>query len=296
MIEVIIVDGHSTDETVKIAEKYPCKIITESVGNQAGAYNAGIGKSEGKFIVFTDADCFVPSNWLKDLLKYFDDFRVASVAGPNLTPEDDSEIAKSAGEVLCFLSKVGARYGLTSNKVMETFHNPTCNVAYRKDVLLEISGFNESLVTCADEELDYRIKEKGYRILYTPEAKVFHYRRTNYNKFAVQSYKYALGRAQSIKLHRRMGRWFHYIPSLAMVLFVSIFATSFYSKVFFNLTLASIAFVFFSILSVSLIFSRKDKTNSISAFVLTIVWLFAYGFGFFKGFLTKTSSLLISQR
>ena len=41
-LEVIIVDGHSTDETVKIAKKYSCKIVYENIGTIGGARNIGV--------------------------------------------------------------------------------------------------------------------------------------------------------------------------------------------------------------------------------------------------------------
>ena len=166
--EVIIVDGHSTDRTVEIAKKYGCDIVYENVGTRGGACNVGVRNAEGDFIMFTDADCVVTKSWLNNLVKHFNNEKIACVGGPNVTPEDDTNFAKCVGEVLLFLSKPGSRYGLDVDEVVETFHNSGCNVAYRKKAIEDAGWFNEKLVTCEDEELDYRIKEKGYRILYTP--------------------------------------------------------------------------------------------------------------------------------
>lgn len=66
--------------------------------------------AKGEFIAFTDADCVADRNWLKNLIKYFDDENIVSVGGPNITPEDDTEFAKCVGAVLSFLSKPGARF------------------------------------------------------------------------------------------------------------------------------------------------------------------------------------------
>jgi glycosyltransferase involved in cell wall biosynthesis len=288
--EVIIVDGHSTDGTLKIAEKYGCKIVYEDVGNQAGAYNVGIKNAEGKYLVFTDADCIVPKDWLKNLIKHFGDGDIASVGGPNLTPNDDTKLAKCVGIVLGFLSKVGARYGLNANKVMETFHNPTCNVAYRREVVEKVGGFNERLITCADEELDYRIREKKYKILYSPEAKVFHYRRASYKKFATQAYKYAIGRAQAIKCHKKMGKWFHFVPSITMFLITLFFMSSFLSPLYFWAGLFLLVCGGFGIGLMGLYLSLKAKMSNLFAFfALIAIWFWAYGLGFFRGLLNRNS-------
>jgi len=94
---VIIVDGHSRDGTVKIAEKYRCRVVYEDVGQLVGARNIGVEHSRGDYgdhIVFTDADCVADMDWLKNLIREFKDESVASVGGPNITPRDDTEFAK----------------------------------------------------------------------------------------------------------------------------------------------------------------------------------------------------------
>ena len=89
--EVIIVDGHSTDQTIEIAQKYGCRVIYEDVGTIGGARNIGVDAALGEYIVFTDADCTVDAVWLPQLIQILETtpLHVASVGGPNLTPDDD---------------------------------------------------------------------------------------------------------------------------------------------------------------------------------------------------------------
>jgi len=207
-VEVIIVDGHSTDGTVEIAKKYRCRVVYEDVGTIGGARNIGVEHSRGDYIVivFTDADCVADRDWLKNLIREFKDESVASVGGPNITPRDDTEFAKRVGVVLEFLSKPGPRYVFSADKIVEIHHNPTCNSAYRKAILQEVGGFNPRLITCDDEELDYRIRKRGYKILFTPYAKVYHYKRPTWKRFAKMAWNYGVGRRQVIKHERNMGK------------------------------------------------------------------------------------------
>ena len=62
------------------------------------------------------------------------------------------------------------------------------------------------------------IRKRGYKILYTPFAIVYHYRKPTWKKFMKMAWNYGIGRMQAIKLHRDMGRWFHFVPSLLIVL------------------------------------------------------------------------------
>jgi GT2 family glycosyltransferase len=283
-IEVIIVDGHSSDDTVEIAKKYGCRIVYEEEGTIGGARNIGVERSSGDYIVFTDADCVVDRDWLKNLLREFKDEKVASVGGPNITPDDDTEFAKCVGVILELLSKPGARYTLNADRVLEVYHNPTCNSAYRRGVFQEVGGFNPKLVTCDDEELDYRIREKGYSILFTPHAKVYHYRRSTWKKFAKMAWNYGIGRAQAIKLHRELVKWYYCTPSALILSIAFLLALSF--------VVPALSLFAFSILvaggigigSIGLYLTSRTKRSHFMTYSLLIaIWFWGYGLGMLRG-------------
>ena len=283
--EVIIVDGHSTDNTVEIAKKYGCKVVYENTGTIGGARNIGAKIAEGEYIVFTDSDCVVDKNWLKNLIKEFKDEEIASVGGPNITPEDDTEFAKCVGDVLKFLSNPGPRYGFDADKVMEIYHNPTCNSAYRKSIFQEVGGFNPKLITCDDEELDYRIREKGYKILFTPHAKVLHYRRPTWKKFAKMAWNYGLGRMQAIKLHRDMGKWYHYTPPAQISLLFLLFGLSAVNPLFPLIAFSILVGggVGIGVMSLYLARKKKNMKNVLNYYGLIVIWFWGYGLGMFRG-------------
>ncbi len=281
-VEVVIVDGNSTDSTVDVAQRYGCKVVYEDKGTISYARDIGVKNADGRFIAFTDADCAVDRNWLKELVKHFDE-DVAAVGGPNLTPEDDTEFAKCVGLVLSFLSKPGSRYGLAEEQVMEIYHNPTCNVMYRKEVLEEVGGFNYHLVTVDDEELDYRIKKRGYRILYTPSAKVDHYRRPTWRKFIRMAYNYGIGRMQAIKLHSDMGRWFHYTPSLIILFIFALIVLSVYVLPLLWLAVGILAAGGIGISIISMYLNVKYKRSVLTISTLIAIWFWGWGFGFLRG-------------
>lgn len=283
-MEVIIVDAHSRDNTVEIAKKFGCKVVYENVGTRAGACNIGVKNAKGEYIAFTDADCVLQKDWMKNLIKQFNDEKIASVGGPNITPEDDTEFAKCVGAVLSFLSKPGARYGLAADRVTWTFHNSGCNAAYRKDVIEEAGGFNNKLVTCEDEELDYRIGDKGYKLLFTPDAVVYHYRRPTWTRFYKQAYKYAVGRMQAIKLHRKIGRWYHYTPPTIISIIVILFALSFLNPIFPLIAFLILVSGGIGIGLMSLYLISTTRMEHFFTFLgLIIIWFFGYGTGMIRG-------------
>ena len=69
--EVIIVDGHSTDGTVEIAQRFPVKVFYQEHGAAGAARQIGVDNAEGEYVAFTDADCIPDQHWLKSLLSEF---------------------------------------------------------------------------------------------------------------------------------------------------------------------------------------------------------------------------------
>ncbi|MGA2967584.1 MAG: glycosyltransferase [Candidatus Levyibacteriota bacterium] len=69
--EIIIVDNNSKDKTVKIAQRFPVKIISERKQGLTFARNLGFDTAYGDIIARIDADTEVPPNWIKKLKKHF---------------------------------------------------------------------------------------------------------------------------------------------------------------------------------------------------------------------------------
>lgn len=287
--EIIVVDGCSSDRTRSIAKAYKARVVDNVFKIRGAGCQLGVNVAKGKFLAFTDADCVVPANWL-DLLKYFDSERVASVGGPNITPGDDTPFAKATGEVLWLLTRAGSRYGFKGKKVIESYHNPGCNVIYKKKALQEAGGFNLKLLTCEDEELDFRLRQKGYKLLFTPSIFVKHYRRQDCKKIFIQAYRFASGRAQAIKLHWLMARWFHFGPSLLLLTLVIALA----SAIFFASASPIAAAYIFSILLIftaaSFYLAIKNGPAAFYTYLgIIICWFLGWGWGFVYG-LTLSSN------
>jgi hypothetical protein len=169
--EVIIVDNCSVDRTLEKAKSFPIKeIITTEKFLPGKALNFGIRHSTGSYIVCLSAHC-IPTNekWLENLLANFGDDPIAGVYGRQ--------------EPMAFTKDVDKRdliniFGL-DRKVQEKdpfFHN--ANSMIRRDIWEQIP-FSETVTHIEDRLWAKEVLERGYKIIYEPEASVYHYHGIN---------------------------------------------------------------------------------------------------------------------
>ncbi|MEW6607493.1 MAG: glycosyltransferase [bacterium] len=210
--EIIVINDNSNDKTQEILNSYRNLQVIKTQGiGPSGCRNLAAKQAKGEYLAFSDADCLVHPKWLIELLKGFDSEQIVGVGGSQQSPEDETEFGKT---VQAFLKTVGfvADYIKKGTERIETKHNPTCNVIYKKEIFDKVGGFLEELWPGEDVEFDYRIKKlKKYKLKYNPQAIVYHYRPDNLSGFCKMMKRY--GWAQGF-LVRKYGvfRLIHYEP------------------------------------------------------------------------------------
>jgi GT2 family glycosyltransferase len=296
--EVIVVDGMSTDGTSglleKLQKKYDFKLFKNSKINAAAGRNIGINNSNGKYIAFVDGDAIPACNWLKQIKKGFEKFEkkdVAGVGGPDLLPEDSSDKEKNIGRVMTSpIVRGGKLNPSTQHSLMKeekyVEHIPTCNLCLKREIFDKVGMFDESFVKGQDLELNYRITNAGYKLLYSPKIKVVHHRKDHIRDFAKQIYKWAKAKVAIIKKHGFRGLTSHvYLwPAYFLIGFFLSFIFFFLlniMKIFALLFLIAMIFYAFVIIFESGQLSRKYKDNKLflySVFLIPIVHL-SYFYG-----------------
>ncbi len=121
--EVIVVDDGSTDRTGKIADSFEgIHVIHQENKGLSAARNVGIAASLGEIVAFTLVATFLHTG-------------LPAVCGPNLPPPEDSVVAA------CVAASPGGPLHVLLDDV-EAEHIPGCNMAFRREVLEEIGGFD----------------------------------------------------------------------------------------------------------------------------------------------------------
>ncbi len=68
-LEVIVVDGGSTDDTVSIAQTTPATVVSIEQKGRARQMNFGAGKARGEVLYFVHADTLPPASYFQDIEK-----------------------------------------------------------------------------------------------------------------------------------------------------------------------------------------------------------------------------------
>lgn len=166
--EVIVVDDASTDETQAILARLATQLPFQLVGlrqerntGPAAARNRGWRAASASVVCFTDDDCVPTPKWLAGLLACFDEADL--VQGQTLpNPEQQDNLGPFSRYV---------------HIPAESGYYETCNMAYRRDLLERLGGFDERFRhrTCGEDvDLAWRAKEAGARSAFCVEALVHH--------------------------------------------------------------------------------------------------------------------------
>jgi len=281
-LEIIFINDGSTDRTGEILKKSNVKVIeTEGIG-PSRSRNLALNEAKGEFVAFTDSDCLVKENWIDELLSGFKNESVAGVGGDQLSPSDEIDFGRNVQDFMKCIGFVTG-YIKTEKKLTKVNHNPTCNVMYRKSILLELSGFCPGLWPGEDVELDWRVTKKGYKLLFNPEAIVYHYRPENLRKYRKMMYDYGKVQAFLVKAYR-LFRKIHYLPVFLAVLII-------------GEIILLVKHLFFGLLALLCIFFLMwgyfllRKCNFRKSFVfsgLTCFTLFNWNLGFLEGLFEKS--------
>ena len=190
--EVIVMDGESKDNTVKIAQQFPIKVLSIRL-NCPAAYNYAMKIVAYPILGFIDADAKVEPDWLKKVTPHLAEPEVAGVSGSIETWNADNPWARSIGyELKSRYRRIGKYTGRIA----------TMNLLLKKSVIEEVGGWDEKLPSQYDTDFGFRMSGRGYKIAYEPTAVCYHFNRPTLKAFYRQQLQYG---KNTLKLYFKHG-------------------------------------------------------------------------------------------
>ena len=160
----------------------------------------GVEISNGEILAFLDDDTYPEKDWLKNSLRAMETKNIKALGGPAVTSPKDNFSKQISGLIYgsaLMSGKHKARY--VPDKVQYVRDYPSCNFIITKELYEKVGGFDSEYWPGEDTILCNNIMKANEKILYTPEALVYHHRRDLFFGHFKQLKGYAWHRGYFVK-------------------------------------------------------------------------------------------------
>jgi len=188
--EVVVVNDGSTDDTPAIVGEFPVRRIDIDNGGLSNARNVGMREATGEIVAYIDDDVRPDPHWLYYVAHAFMTTEHVGIGGPNIPPPEDGFVAQCVAK-----APGGPNHVLWSDGDAE--HIPGCNMAFRREALAEINGFDTRFRIAGDDvDLCWRLQANGGSLGFHAGAAVLHHRRNDVGGYLRQQRNY--GKAEAM--------------------------------------------------------------------------------------------------
>ena len=290
LVEVIFVDGESTDDTWQImqgfqathgAEYRNVKILKNPKRVQPAGWNVVIDNTTSYILLRIDAHARIPEDFIeKNVACISSGENVCGGPRENIIDENTpwKRMLLSAEQSM-FGSGIASYRNETDNKkyVKSVFHG-----AYRKEVLDKVGLFNEDLIRTEDNEYHYRIREAGYQICYDPEIKSYYQTRSSLKSMIRQKYQNGYWIGKTLLVCPGCISLFHLVPAAFVIAILLCLVTGVIWS-WIPMVALAVAYGLFLVLSTILSLLQKRQPLDLVMPVVIVMIHIAYGVGTISG-------------
>lgn len=286
LMEVLIVDGMSSDNTRKIIYEYTkrfkfIRLLNNPQKKIPCALNIGIKSACGKYIIRMDAHSYFYPDYISNCIRFMEDGNYQNVGGPTVV-ESNTRIQRIISASYYSIFALGG--GKNHEKNYEGLSDTVQFGTFNRNYITNLGLYDESIEFAEDDDLNFRILENGGKIFITPDIKFIYYPRKDLKSLFIQYFKYGLWKVAVIKKHKRPARISHLIPICFVVFLIFFPLISLFNRFVFAFTLSILIVYVFLLLFFSFRnkYLRKVSDKLILIFVHFLLHI-SYGLGSLVG-------------
>lgn len=220
-IEVILVDSSSTDNTKKIMnefkrkkeeEFYKVKVLDNPKKTLPCGWNVALEEVNGEAIVRADAHSTFPENFITENIKEIE--RGENIVGGHRISVCDEKSIWQKTLLIVEQSLFGSGIAKYRRENKREYVSTLAHAMYRKKVFDQVGPYNEELARTEDNEMHYRMKQKGYKFLLSPNVVSYHHARNTLKGMIKQKYGNGKWIGITLKYCPKCFSIYHFIPLL----------------------------------------------------------------------------------
>lgn len=221
-VRVVVIDGGSRDGTVERLSRRAAadpRIEVHADGTRRSlpaALNVALEMTSEDFVAKVDARTFLAPDFIERALSVFEreGESVACVGG---RPEQYGESRFGNGVAKARMSRFGVGgSGYADRRTYADVDTVQCGV-YRREAVVQAGGFDPALQFGEDEELNWRLRQAGYRIVMDARVRFRYVTRGTWPAAFRQYRNYGRARARVVEKHPEFVRSRHLVPSAALL-------------------------------------------------------------------------------
>ena len=253
--------------------------------------NAAMKAARGELIYFLDDDSVPPPGNLRRAVAHFADSKVQMVGGPNLCPPEaptlEQVFALVLGSWLAFgpsrarYAAVGAVRASGEKELI------LCNLVARREIMLELGGFNEALYPNEENALMDELQKRGGKLLYDPGLIVHRRPRPSLKAFARMLRTYGRGRAEQFRVHPTIGSAPNFVPPLFCVYLLALVLAAVLNRIQAAWFAPLAVYGVLVLAQAAALIPRGGLGRAMAAIPLIVLSHVLYGFGFWRGLFTS---------
>jgi succinoglycan biosynthesis protein ExoA len=219
-LEVILAVGPSSDHTHEIAKALAAadpriRVVDNPAARTPAALNLGIAAAKHEIIVRVDGHGELTDGYIKRAVELLDETGAANVGGvmdaQGTTPFEEAVAVAYTTR----LGLGGSAFHLAESPAAEA--ETVFLGVFRKDALVAVGGFDESMHRAQDWELNYRLRTSGHKIWFSPELRVLYRPRSTLRALVKQMYETGRWRRELVKRHPETATVRYLAPPLALL-------------------------------------------------------------------------------
>ncbi len=294
LIEVILVDGESTDDTWEIMTKFQeehgqsykaVKLLKNPKRIQPAGWNVVIKNYTSDVLLRIDAHARLPQDFVEKNVACINSGEDVC-GGPRENIIDDDTAWKRmllSAEQSMFGSGIAAYRNETKER---TYVKSVFHAAYKREVIEKVGLFNEDLIRTEDNEFHYRIREAGYRICYDPSIKSYYQTRNSLKGMIRQKYLNGLWIGRTLFICPGCISLFHLVPAAFVLAIMGCLLLGILFS-WLPMLILGVAYGLFLLLSTIMsLVQKRQMIDLLLPFVIFAIHL-AYGTGTIVGLIAK---------